>query len=93
MAQANVDPNAFSDFLNQFIPQFSSLLDDETIANVAKSAPSFLPAFRYVKPRLHQGKRTVLLGDCAHTVKPYFGMGANSALEDVKVRYFYRKKV
>jgi 2-polyprenyl-6-methoxyphenol hydroxylase-like FAD-dependent oxidoreductase len=43
MAQANVDPNAFSDFLNQFIPQFSSLLDDETIANVAKSAPSNTP--------------------------------------------------
>jgi hypothetical protein len=24
-------------------------------------------------------------GDCIHTVKPYFGLGANSALEDVKI--------
>jgi len=34
---------------------------------------------------LHQGDRTVILGDCAHTVKPYFGLGANSALEDVSI--------
>lgn len=27
----------------------------------------------------------MLSGDCIHTVKPYFGLGANSALEDVKV--------
>jgi kynurenine 3-monooxygenase len=26
-----------------------------------------------------------LSGDCIHTVKPYFGLGANSALEDVKI--------
>jgi len=25
------------------------------------------------------------LGDCIHTVKPYFGLGANSALEDVSI--------
>ena len=27
----------------------------------------------------------MLLGDSIHTVKPYFGLGANSALEDVTV--------
>jgi len=27
----------------------------------------------------------VILGDAIHTVKPYFGLGANSALEDVQV--------
>jgi kynurenine 3-monooxygenase len=85
LAKPNVDPVEFRIFLNDVFPQFSPLIDDETAAMVAKKEPSFLPRFRYVGPRLHQGKRTILLGDCAHTVKPYFGMGANSALEDVKV--------
>ena len=52
------------------------------MARVAKKPPSRLPSFRYVGPKLHHGK-VVLLGDCIHTVKPYFGLGANSALEDV----------
>jgi kynurenine 3-monooxygenase len=46
---------------------------------------TYLPGFRYAGPRLHQGKRCVILGDSAPTVKPYFGLGANSALEDVKI--------
>ena len=50
---------------------------------VAKKGPSRLPVFRYAGPKLHQGDTTVLLGDAVHTVKPYFGLGANSALEDV----------
>lgn len=85
MAQADVDPIKFRDFLDEVVPGFNSMFEDETIIAVAKSASSPLPLFRYVTPRMHQGKRTVLLGDCAHTLKPYFGMGANSALEDVKV--------
>jgi kynurenine 3-monooxygenase len=85
MARENVDPLVFREFLDEVIPQFSHMLNDETVANTAQSPASALPTFRYVTPRLHQGKRTVLLGDCAHTVKPYFGMGANTALEDVKV--------
>ena len=50
---------------------------------VAAKPPSNIPRFRYVGPALHQGGSTVLLGDAIHTVKPYFGLGANSALEDV----------
>ena len=87
MARPNVDPVIFRAFLEQEIPQFISLLGDTAIAAAAKSGPSFLPQFRCVTPRMHQGQRTILLGDTAHTVKPYFGMGANSALEDVKVRF------
>ena len=55
------------------------------MAAVAAKPPSNLPSFRYVGPRLHRGASTVLLGDAIHTVKPYFGLGANSALEDVIV--------
>ena len=85
MAQPNSDPVELRKLFDEALPQFSRLLDDDTIAVIAKKAPSFLPSFRYVGPRLNQGQRTILLGDCAHTVKPYFGLGANSALEDVKI--------
>jgi kynurenine 3-monooxygenase len=86
MARPNVDAKAFHEFLKDEIPQFVNFLDFTTITKVAKRAPSPLPMFRYVTPRMHHGDgRIVLLGDCAHTVKPYFGMGANSALEDVKL--------
>jgi kynurenine 3-monooxygenase len=85
MAKADVDPAVFRDFLDENLPQFSVLIDDQTAANVARKPVSYLPAFRYSGPRLHQGQCCVLLGDSAHTVKPYFGLGANSALEDVLV--------
>jgi kynurenine 3-monooxygenase len=86
LATAEADPNELRNLFDESLPQFSRLIDDETMEKVARKPPSFLPGFRYVAPRLHQGERTVILGDCAHTVKPYFGLGANSALEDVVVR-------
>lgn len=84
MAQRETDPKELRALMDEHLPQFSALVNDPTIEVIAKKGPSFLPSFRYVGPRLHQGERTVILGDCAHTVKPYFGLGANSALEDVK---------
>lgn len=84
LAVANCDPGNLRNKLDEYMPQFSNLIDDETLQIVAKKAPSYLPSFRYVGPRLHQG-RAVILGDCAHTVKPYFGLGANTALQDVSV--------
>jgi 2-polyprenyl-6-methoxyphenol hydroxylase-like FAD-dependent oxidoreductase len=83
LAAPNADPVEFRRFFQEELPQFNDLVEDETMASIAKKPPSFLPGFRYVSPRLNQGDRTVLLGDCAHTVKPYFGLGCNSALEDV----------
>ena len=65
------------------LPMFSPLVDDSTLKAVAAKKASNLPAFRYVGPSLHRGSSTVLIGDAVHTVKPYFGLGANSALEDV----------
>ena len=85
MADSNVDPTKFRAFLDEYLPQFSELLDDETVASAAKKPVSYLPGFRYAGPRLYQGQSCVLLGDSIHTVKPYFGLGANSALEDVVV--------
>jgi kynurenine 3-monooxygenase len=85
MAQPNVNPVKFGEFVDEYLPQFSSRLPDELVGQVAAAPATRLPKFRYVEPRLQHMGRTVLLGDCAHTVKPYFGMGANSALEDVKV--------
>ena len=85
LAQENSNPKILRTVFDDVLPQFSVLLDDEMIDTVAKKPPSFLPSFRYVAPRLNQGDRTVILGDAIHTVKPYFGLGANSALEDVQI--------
>ena len=85
LANANSDPIELRQLLDEGMPQFSQLLKDDVVAAVAQKPVSYLPTFRYVGPRLHEGDCTVLLGDCAHTVKPYFGLGANSALEDVKL--------
>ena len=38
----------------------------------------------YTPTLIYRGTSTVLLGDTIHTVKPYFGLGLNSALEDVR---------
>ena len=92
MAKANTDPKELRHLFDTTMPQFSRLIDNTTLADVAKKPVSYLPTFRYVGPRLHEGSSTILLGDCAHTVKPYFGLGANSALEDVKLLSEYLTK-
>ncbi|EED91932.1 predicted protein [Thalassiosira pseudonana CCMP1335] len=69
-------------------PQFRvtrKLLGDDVMTDVAKKPSSNLPGFRFAGPKLHEGGRTVILGDCIHTVKPYYGLGANTALEDVMI--------
>jgi 2-polyprenyl-6-methoxyphenol hydroxylase-like FAD-dependent oxidoreductase len=85
LASANCDPKVLREFFDSQFPQFSKLLGDEVIKDVAQKAASTLPSFRFAGPRLHEGGRTVILGDCIHTVKPYYGLGANTALEDVKI--------
>ena len=85
LAKPNTNPSELRKAMDEALPQFSAIIDDDTIAKVAQKPPSYLPSFRYITPRLNEGDKTLILGDCAHTVKPYFGLGANSALEDVKV--------
>jgi hypothetical protein len=84
-AQSNGDPKKLRSFFEQEFPQFGALISEEEIERVATKSASTLPAFRFAGPRLNMGKRTLILGDAAHTVKPYFGLGANTALEDVQM--------
>ncbi|EKX46622.1 hypothetical protein GUITHDRAFT_70296 [Guillardia theta CCMP2712] len=84
LAAANTDPKELRALLDKNLPQFSKLIDEESLKAIAAKPPSRLPSFRYVEPYLHRGDSTVLLGDAIHTVKPYFGLGVNSAFEDVQ---------
>ncbi|CAM9651356.1 unnamed protein product, partial [Phaeothamnion confervicola] len=65
--------------------QFVECIDEGEYAQFAARKPSALPGFCYSGPILNRGAGAVLLGDSIHLVKPYFGLGANSALEDVTV--------
>jgi 2-polyprenyl-6-methoxyphenol hydroxylase-like FAD-dependent oxidoreductase len=70
LARAECDPTVLRDFFNKEYPQFSPLLSDDVMADVAKKGSSALPGFRFAGPRLNEGDKTVLLGDAIHTVKP-----------------------
>jgi 2-polyprenyl-6-methoxyphenol hydroxylase-like FAD-dependent oxidoreductase len=85
LAQPDVEPAKLRKFFDEEFPQFGALVDDQEMARVAQKPASRLPVFRFAGPRLHLGQRTLVLGDAAHTVKPYYGLGANTALEDVQV--------
>ena len=84
VAQGLPDVAAARAYFDGLLPQFSPSITDETLAQVIAKPPSRLPLFRYAGPTLHKGASTVLLGDAIHSVKPYFGLGVNSAFEDVK---------
>ncbi|KAL7551067.1 hypothetical protein ACHAWF_016799, partial [Thalassiosira exigua] len=77
LAQEGSDPKKLREVFDTVLPQFSTLMDDATMEALAQKPPSFLPSFRYAAPRLNKGDRTVIIGDAIHTVKPYFGLGAN----------------
>jgi len=70
LAAGNGDAAALRIFFDSEFPQFSRLIGDDVLEDVARKGASTLPGFRYAGPRLHEGGRTVLLGDCVHTVKP-----------------------
>jgi 2-polyprenyl-6-methoxyphenol hydroxylase-like FAD-dependent oxidoreductase len=72
LAQAGTDPHELRQMLDDEVPQFSKLISDETVNQTAIKKISYLPGFRYAGPRLHEESSTLLIGDCAHTVKPYF---------------------
>lgn len=70
------------DFFSKYLPQFVSFLKDDDLERFAGKNDSNLPIFSYCGPTIHH-KNALLLGDAIHSVKPYFGMGVNSAFEDV----------
>ena len=70
-------------FFQQYFPMFIPFIRPDEFARFAAKGDSRFQKFQYVEKQLHHGRSTVLVGDCAHTVKPYFGLGVNSAFEDV----------
>jgi len=72
-------------FFDEQFPMFVDWIRDADIATMADSKFFGLPSFGYVDKSLNMGGQAVLLGDTIHTVKPYFGLGVNSAWEDVRV--------
>jgi kynurenine 3-monooxygenase len=72
-------------FLQKEFPALYPIIPRSEVTAFAKRPPGSLPFFKYVGPDLHYSDSAVLLGDVVHTVKPYFGLGVNSALEDVAV--------
>ena len=81
--QGLADVPAARKYFDEYLPQFSGFISDAALASVIAKPPSRLPVFRFAGPRLHRGASTVVLGDAVHSVKPYFGLGVNSAFEDV----------
>lgn len=68
---------------NEHFPVASAGISDQSLQTFVASRDSRFQRFQYVYPKLHFGSGTVMLGDSIHTVKPYFGLGVNSGLEDV----------
>lgn len=73
-----------SRFLKQDFPNMHQLIPNCEVKAFAARPASTLPTFQYAWPELHVLDSVVLAGDAIHTVKPYFGLGVNSALDDVR---------
>ena len=70
-------------FFNEYLPMFNPVIKEEDYKIFAEKKMSHLPTFMYAGPHIFKGQTTALLGDSIHTVKPYFGLGLNTAFEDI----------
>ena len=71
-------------FFADVAPALLPFADDAELGRFAARDESRLPSFQLVEGPVHAGP-VVVLGDAIKAVKPYFGQGANSALEDVAI--------
>eukprot|EP00899_Mesostigma_viride_P006046 jgi/Mesvir1/15442/Mv06625-RA.1 len=81
-------PEQAKELFQKYFPGLwaTGTIRDADLPHFVTRRPSNLPVFSYCGPVLHhQTGRFVLLGDAIHTVKPYYGLGLNSAFEDVSV--------
>lgn len=69
--------------LDDHFPVASAGITEEAVERFAQQSNNRFQRFQYVYPKLHHSRSVCLLGDSIHTVKPYFGLGVNSGLEDV----------
>lgn len=70
----------------QAMPSIVPYLRDDDLEKFVKRPISKFPTFQLVEGDIHYSMPhggVVMLGDAIKAVKPYFGQGANSALEDV----------
>jgi kynurenine 3-monooxygenase len=72
-------------YFDSEFPMFTKMISDASVEKIANSKFCGLPNFQYASGALHRGSVAGLIGDAIHTVKPYFGMGVNSAFEDVAI--------
>ena len=79
------DAASLKEFFKEQFPMFNNWIREEDITAMAKSKFFGLPSFGYVDKSLNMRGQAALMGDTIHTVKPYFGLGVNSAWEDVRV--------
>ena len=70
-------------FFATYFPMFTPCLRPQDLEKFVLKDDSFFPKFSFVGPKLHFSRSVCLLGDCIHSVKPFFGLGANSAIEDI----------
>jgi len=74
--------------LEEALPELLPYVRDGDLERFVKQPVGRLPSFQLVEGPIHASLTSgglVLLGDAIKAVKPYFGQGANSALEDVLV--------
>ena len=82
------DGEAAARFFAEAMPPLVPYLRADELQRFVRRPISRLPRFQLLEGPLHRSLpkgAVLLLGDAIKAVKPYFGQGANSALEDVAV--------
>ncbi len=75
-------------FIGESLPPLLPYVREDELGRFVRRPISRLPSFQLVEGDVHRATPrggVVLLGDAIKAVKPYFGQGCNSALEDVSV--------